>query len=546
MTPANLRPQLARHLRQRLDAFAEGFRHNLALLGPPGSGKTFQLQQVIASKPRSVLAVYCPLFRESARSFLRRFLRAILQAAEPQSGGTARPPADAPTDADQLLPSEASLEPLLQRAGPDLLRTAAAVRAIEPLLARRLYGEALGRALDIIPVLIEESGRPCVLILDEFLYLEDIGLTHAFHELGKRVMTWPKALFMLSSSSVYRARTILRERLQLLFGQFELVGLERIDPDQAAVWIRQELRGIRGAKGMSPFLTQWLGGYPWYLTVLLRRLRELASLSPAPESAEALFLKTMWDLLGSSGGTFQQWCASRIDELSHSRGGARALEALIHIACGTRTITELGKRIGRGGLSEALQLLVERDLAQRNGTCWMVPDPVLRCWVSTVLVAQRSHAQPSGAETRRRVEDNLRARWADWMRTTQLSFPDQVTALFGKFSDDTVSLDCKTGRLPKFQSISAHVPGPASDAVYLIAEGQGRRWCASVHAAPVAEASITEFDAFCRAQSPRPSRKVIVGKAGLEENARLLAKAANMWVWEGQDLHALMGLYEPA
>ena len=98
----------------------------------------------------------------------------------------------------------------------------------------------------------------------------------------------------------------------------------------------------------------------------------------------------------------------------------------------------------------------------------------------------------------------------------------------------------------RFSTAWKSVPGPASEAVYLIAEGQGRRWCASVHAAPIGEAAIAEFDAFCRVQSPRPSRKVIVGKAGLEENARLLAKAANMWVWEGQDLHALMGLYEPA
>jgi hypothetical protein len=76
----NLRPELAAHVQQRLQAFAEGFRHNLALIGPPGSGKTFQLQQALAHRPPQLLAVSCCLYRESPRSFLQRLLCAILQA----------------------------------------------------------------------------------------------------------------------------------------------------------------------------------------------------------------------------------------------------------------------------------------------------------------------------------------------------------------------------------------------------------------------------------------------------------------------------------
>ena len=57
MNPTNLRPELAHHLRQRLNAFGEGFRHNLALLGPPGSGKTFQLQELIRARPTNALVI---------------------------------------------------------------------------------------------------------------------------------------------------------------------------------------------------------------------------------------------------------------------------------------------------------------------------------------------------------------------------------------------------------------------------------------------------------------------------------------------------------
>src|SRR3989338_6170643 len=98
----------------------------------------------------------------------------------------------------------------------------------------------------------------------------------------------------------------------------------------------------------------------------------------------------------------------------------------------------------------ALQSLLEQDTAQRNGTCWLVPDPILRCWLSTVLSPQRADARPAGSENRQRFEKHLRALWTHWMQTHQLSFPEQVVELFGRFADDTVSLDSKTGRLPKF------------------------------------------------------------------------------------------------
>jgi hypothetical protein len=536
MTPpdTNLRPVLARHLQQRLEAFLEGFRQNLALLGPLGSGKTFQLQRLIAPPQPAVLLIYCPVYRESCHSFIQRLLAAALTAGLREPPGVGPDPVRSPTQ---------RLSDLLARAEPQLPLAVTAARQVEEMLARRLYGEAFIRALDTIPLLIQDCGAPCVLLLDEFLLLQELGLVHAFHELGKRVMIWPSTLFVLASSSVYRARIILRERLQLLFGQFELLTLDALAPEPAAAWLTEELGHLSGVAMMGPFLIQWLGAYPRYLTVFLRRLRELAALSRTRHLTEPLFLHTAWDLLGHAEGALHQWCAARVDGLSRGRLGARALEALIHIAEGARTATDLGQRIGRARLSDALQLLVEQDLAQRNGSCWMVTDPILRCWLSTVLLAQRASAPLDRAETQRRFEAHLRGIWTRWVEAQQLSFPEQVVALFGKFADDTLSLDSKTGRLPRFETITTHEPNGSGSAAYLIAEAHGRRWCVTVQADSVDERAVANFDAFCRRQLPKPSRKVLVVKAGMEDTARLLAKATNMWVWNLEDLRVLTELY---
>jgi hypothetical protein len=213
----------------------------------------------------------------------------------------------------------------------------------------------------------------------------------------------------------------------------------------------------------------------------------------------------------------------------------------VQIARGARTATEVGRRVGRGGLSEALQLLIEQDLAQRNGTCWLVTDPILRGWLSSVFAAQRADAQPDTDATRQRFDAHLRTLWADWVAAHTLPLTQQVVGLFGKFAEETVSIDSKTGRLPRFQAITTHQP--RGEASYVVAEGQGRRWCATVQDRAMDEAAVAEFEAFCRGQTPRPVRKVVITRGGLDQNAKLLAKAANMWVWEAEELTTLMGLY---
>ena len=496
---------MASHLGQRLEAFQHGFRHNLALIGPSGSGKTYQLQQMAANAPPGMQLIYCPVYRESCRSFLQRLANSI------------------------------------RRAHPDLPRTSQAIEAAEGFLSRRSFSEAFNRMLDVVPVFVEETGKPCVLVLDEFLHLEDLGLGHAFQELGKRVMTWPSTLFVLASSSPYRARVILRERLQLLFGQFELLELDAPDPVPAQPWISSHLAAIPEAAELTPFIASWLGASPWYLTVVLTRVQELAALSGGGDSGQKLLAEALWDVVGRQQGPLHQWCLARTSALSHLRSGSRMMECLIHIAEGACTLTDIGSRVGRTSLSEILQQLVEQDLLQRRGSCWFIQDSVLRCWLATVAASQRSGLLVDDAVLRRRFEAFLTAVWSEWIEAEQVPFVDQIVRLFGRFSDETIVLDGKTGRLPRFSRVHAET---MDDQVgYLLAEGDGKSWCAAVVEKKIDEATVGCFDAFCRMRKSKPARKVLIARRGVEPNALLLAKAVNMWVWENRELSVVMSLY---
>jgi hypothetical protein len=521
----NLRPEIQQHVGRRLRAFAEGFRQNIALLGFRGVGKTYQLRQLQLLAPEGVGVIYCPLYQESARSLLKRFLTSVLNAGLRHE-------------------QDSSLESLLDEAQERLPKTSFQVRIALESLQRGAVVEAYSRCLQAVPALVEDTAQPCVLILDEFLYLESMGIGHAFQELGKRVMTWPAVMFVLASSAPYRAELILRERLHLLFGQFEILELSKLDMSGVKQWLDQAFYGFQEADPVKAFLAYWVGAYPLYLKTFVERLNELAGLSRSRVLNFELLREAVWDLLGTEHGRLQQWCAANLAAVKETEQRARATEALMELARGTRTMTDLAERIGKSRLADILQVLVEHDLAVRRGACWLIPDPILRCWLSHVLQVQRTGTYCDDVQAKQILDGALRKIWEQWLVHTQRTFAEEMVVLFQQFDEDTIALDSKTGRLPRFERIQAlSDPAEGKGFAYLVADSQNKRWCATVNEHEIDEAVIARFDAFCRAQSPKPTRKVVIAPSGIQEEARTLAKAVNMWVWESDSLAVLRALY---
>ena len=523
-TWCDLRPSLTDYLHRRLLAFHEGFRHNLALLGPSGSGKSELLRHVLETSGASATIIACNLERDSPREFLRRFTRSILSSV-------------------LCAPAETPLAQLLEQVQATYPMTAAAIQQLDRYASRHSPVEAFIQALDVVPVVQRELRRPCVLLLDEFLYLEELGLSHTFHELGKRVMIWPNVLFWLTSSSVCRAQTILRERLHLLFGQFEILNMGLVDGAAATPWIHQLAPAVARQPDVVQFLLHWLGTSPWSLSVLLKRMGELAILESPKKPAEALLAQAAWDVLGSPDGVLHQWCLAQTQRILERPHGSLAREALVAIARGARTTQAITKHCGsRRSLSAALQLLVEQDVVQRRGACWIIPDQLLACW----LIAKFDLGSPTSAKAeriaRQTFDHTLAAIWAQWRERTGRPLTERITQLFSQFRNETVSLDQKTGRLPQFRELTTLNPTGNGEA-YILANDHQRRWCCLVHEGKLEESSIAAFEQFCRQQLPKPSRKVVVAPHGLELNAKLLAKEANMWVWEPHDLNVLLLLY---
>ena len=303
--------------------------------------------------------------------------------------------------------------------------------------------------------------------------------------------------------------------------------------------MRRELPGAQGREDLVGFLVSWVGSCPWYLDLFLRRMGELIVLGRQDGVSESVFSQAGADLLGSPSGVLHQWFSARIAQLTHERYGQLAREVLLAVVRGARTSMAIARQgLSRRNLSHALQLLLDQDLVCRKGACWVVPDQVFGFWLATVL----GGASSQGADDDR-CRRALVATWAAWLKSMQLPLAERISGLLGQFHNETVSLDHKTGRLPIFRSMTRTAPSEVGQ-TYIMADGEEHRWCCLVHEGRLEEAAVHAFQTFCRAQSPKPSRKVVVARDGVDLNAKLLAKEANMWVWEPDDVRLLALLYD--
>jgi hypothetical protein len=220
-----------------------------------------------------------------------------------------------------------------------------------------------------------------------------------------------------------------------------------------------------------------------------------------------------------------------------------ARDALLAIAYGARTSQAIADKLGtRRNLSEALQVLVEHDLVERKGTCWIIPDRLLAIWLTGALGPRERHSALDRATAQRAFEHVLSDEWTAWRGVVNRSLSERMEGVLNQFHNETVSLDSKTGRLPAFATLHSQRLD-RSDVTYLVADGENRRWCCAVYESQPDESTITTFEQFCSAQQPRPVRKVVVTQHAMDLNARLLAKTCNMWVWGPEDVNLLFLLY---
>ncbi len=518
-----------------------GYRQNLGLLGPAGIGKTTLLKRLIHERfihSASLVVLYLEIkeeedFSEWASRFAQSLLYGLLRAKGVK---------ELPLQFSQLLVLGSSFAP-------------ETIGLIKRLIEKARTGRAeeiFDSLWDTPSRLHQETGLPCLVILDEFQGLNSLPVKDPFGRLGRKIMVQNTTLYLVASSQSSTARSILREGLSLLFGQFEILEMGPLGPEASLKAIRAVLAPSESDRFMESVLMDLTQGDPASLDLLLQGWID-RGVSSGMENPRSL-LDLLESLLLEPHGSLRNRFEGRLKTLAREKDHCLGMKILFSIAGGMRRLPQMVESVDRSKAQvvRALRTLERERFVTKEGVFYRILDPLFQLWMVSVYPALQGVDLSDATQVRARFRD---AAWT-WMARIQEAIrqpiEESVRSLLKAWNGETVWIEGRRMVLPSFHRMEL-VLSPSGRRVLMAhrmgsnpqggLKGAGKSWLVIPWAGPLEEMSARGLVQELDWHPFKAHRKFLLGPYPVEANARLVLKASGIHLGDLKILNDLLDRY---
>lgn len=528
--PFLMREAVQERLRKRVSDITNGFRQNVGVIGPSGVGKTSLLKEFfqLVSREPGLLPIHIQGETIDGRQLMDRWIGATLSSVL----------------LERTLNIPNSLASLMKEAEPLIPLTVRAAKHVQKLLRQEKNLAAVKELFALSSLLVRETGKKVVLMVDEFQGLEKLPVPDPFSVLGKQIMPDKDVLYVVTSSARDRAVEIFREKLSLLFGNFEVLELAPLDFSEMESYLASRMPAHRWAPELARFLFRMTDGEPLYLDLVIQRIESQEVLEiPQPVGPAALldaFCQELFDNRGRLALLFER----RLEQCARlARQGGPYLRALLALSQGRRKLIPIAAYIEEtvSETQKVLKRLVQEGLIIKSGSFYHVQDFLFRFWLREVYLKRHSLFLPEERPLRKHLFDELVRILGFCERMTDDDLGARTEGLLKEFRNDTVEIDGKKIACPQFAEIvRRELP---RSMVSMLARGARGRWLFQVSPHWVSEAEIEVLVQDVKYMR-KIRRRILVAPAGIDQNAKLIAQEAKMQLWDLRLLNTLMDFYD--
>jgi len=442
--------------------------------------------------------------------------------------------------------AENDFESLRMKAKGMIPKTVSAMDKVSTCLDGKKNEEAYGTLLEITSVFKQETGKNCVVILDEFHNLSNFKLRRPFQVFGKFIMVQKNTMYIVSSSQKSLLKDILTKKLSLLFGNFEVLEIDGFDNQTARSFVSEKIKDVDIAEDIKSYLIQITQGNPFYLENLASKVSEIKRKESTREkNDEEYLLDSLAYILYESNGVLNQYFMNNVNFFLEKKNRKKFLPILVALSHGKQTIKDIQAHIGKTDKDTGLNLqkLQDMDLVLNSGTFYYVADKLFEYWLKHVYdLKSRSVIDDMGIkylEFKKEVSDDYRR----YCVFSQKKAADIIYDLFKSFSGEKMQINMNMKKMPKFDSVEKK---KLSDTVFQIIGKKGKRaWVCNVKQNDISDDK--DIHDIWSMKFPdkdiKIMRKIFVPLKGIEQNAYLLAKEQNVWVWDQKQLNVVLRLF---
>lgn len=525
------RDEVLEILNKRVEALKSGYRQNVALTGQKLCGKTTILQQFLASlKDNSIIPVYIEVLNEPLEVFSKKFIGTMLfNFFKDTPEGT-----------------KEDLQFLILKAEGIIPNTAASMKEVFRLLEKGDYQEAYSSLFNLTSILKEETKRPCVIILDEFHNLSFFNLKNPFAIFGKKIMVQKDTMYIVTSSQVSSIKKILKEKLDLLFGNFEIIEIKDFDWSLSKRFLEKRLEGIRVQEELKDFLISFTDGRPFYLDIIVSKLIDITAQLQFKWLGIAHISQALEDLLFDSKGTINQYFENLISVFAQTPLANDYLEILSAVSDGKTRLSQIRGcfRGKKADISIRLEKLIDENLIGKNGFIYYFNDKVFEFWLRYVYNRKRYSLVSIFQDRSNLFKKEVEGLISFFIAENKKDIYERIKELFSTFNNEVLKIGEKSLKFPKFIDVKIENTS-GKDAPFLIRAIYSPRkfWVLQFSHKYVDEGMMINFIETFKNIEPTPQKKVLIILSGIDTNAMLIAKENKIWILGKDSLNLILSLY---
>jgi len=508
-------------LEKRIRALKDGYRQNIAFIGDELLGKTSIIFSFLDKfYDNQIIVLYLEVRPESLASFARRFMGVLLYNFLSPSG----------------IVLKEDLNFLIDKSLKFIPKTVEKIKAILAAVERRKKNDIFSDLLSLCEMIYEESGKYCVVILDEFHNLGNMYIKDLYREWSKLLILQKNTMYIIISSSKFQARNILAKHLSLLFGNFEIITVEPLDIRASEEYLDRKLQGLSLNVALRNFIVHFTGGHPFYLEVISEALLKINQ----PNLVEILE-----NLIFIPSGILHQRFSNYLKRFLDTPYSQDYISILYLISCGHNKLKDIIHilRKQRKELTLRINHLLELDAVTRSGDFLKINDRVFSFWLRFVY-QEKLHSLTFDAKSQKAMfRENIETMLQEFLISAAKPIKERMLELLRLFQDETIQMERKRFRLTHFKEIKPLEFNNKSLKDGLLGRSNDCLWIMGLKPDLLTEEDITEFTKECKKYRHKLQRKIIITLRDIDTNARLRAMEEKIVTWDLNDLNQILDLF---
>lgn len=528
-------------IEKRLESFDKGYRQNVGLIGSVGLGKSAILFSLFRSLQyqRRFLPVYVNAQVLDFDHFMDTWMGALLSSVL--------------LTRDLEIPRD--LLSIQAAASAHVPKTVEKMQALAKTIRREKTGGHLKELLALPAVLAFETGQKVVLMIDEFQELEKLPSSDPFSVFGRQITVEKNVFYIAASSRPERARAIFRDKLTLLFGNFEVFEMEPFDFKEAFLFLENRLPHLQFSEPQARFLIRMTDGHAMHLEHLAdsleefysrRGYREFLGVEVRIPVEQEILMMVLHRNLSPGRGRMALAFERKMESLARlAKDSSPYARVLLALSESKRKLPAISASVERKTVEtqKILQRLIQEDFVIRQGSFFTLQDPLFRFWLRYVYRASRSIYTPDTLIWEKLLDESLCREFERSEAEESRDLASRVETLFKQFRNDAVYLARnKKIVLPQFSEVISRT---AQDRwVLILARNSKVLWACQAAGQKVQEEDVAAFLDEIKRHRKKISCKIMITLQGIEQNARLIAQEANIQLLSLRDFNSLLDLYD--